>query len=121
VHQTSSKHTITSKHGRFNKSSPNQEAIAGKNRAHSGTNRAGRSEKKAERVEKPRPAKAADISRVKRVNMQFLAHPRGHDSTSRQKIQEIKPQISGIQVIRRESLAAERECWTQRQRLSTKV
>jgi hypothetical protein len=41
--------------------------------------------------------------------MQCLAHPRGRDSVTRQEIQEIKPQISRIQAVRRGGLAAEEE------------
>jgi hypothetical protein len=46
---------------------------------------------------------------MKRVNMQCLAHPRGHDSVTRQHIQEIRPQISTVLAIRRGSLAAKKE------------
>jgi hypothetical protein len=113
VQQTSSKHTFTSRHVRINNRSPNQKYIAGKNRADGGTNmfvrRAGTSGQEAERVEKPRHAKAVDIRTVKRVNMQCLAHPRGRDSVTRQDIQEIKPQSSRIRAIRRGSLAAQKE------------
>jgi hypothetical protein len=41
--------------------------------------------------------------------MQPLAHPRGHNSVTRQDIQDIKPQISKIRTIRRRSLATEEE------------
>jgi hypothetical protein len=109
MHQTSSKHTFTSRHGRISNRSPNQEDIAGKNRADGGTNRAGTSGQEAERVEKPRHAKPTDIRRIKRVNMQCLAYPRTRDSVTRQEIQEVKPQISRIRAIRRGSLAAEKE------------
>jgi hypothetical protein len=50
VHQTSSKHTFTSRHGRISNRSPNQEDIAGKNGADSGTNGVGTSGREAERV-----------------------------------------------------------------------
>jgi hypothetical protein len=43
VHQTSSKHTFTSRHGRISNRSPNQKDIAGKNRAHNSRNRLGTS------------------------------------------------------------------------------
>jgi hypothetical protein len=109
MHQTSSKHTFTSRHGRISNRSPNRKDIAGKNRADSHTNRAGKSRQEAVRVEKPRHAKPMDIRRVKRLNMQCLAHPRGRDSVTRQEIQKIKPQIIRIRAIRWGSLAAEEE------------
>jgi hypothetical protein len=97
------------RHGRISNRSPNEKDIAGKNRADSGANRAGKSGQEAERVEKPRHAKPTDSRRAKRVNRQCLAHGRGSDSVTRQEIQEIKPQISRIWAIRRGSLAAEKE------------
>jgi hypothetical protein len=109
VHQTSSKHTFTSRHGRISNRSPNKKYVAGNNQADSGTTRAGTSGQEAERVEEPRNATAADIRRVKSVNMQRLAHVRSRDSVRRQEIQEIKPQSSRIGATRRESLAAEEE------------
>jgi hypothetical protein len=71
--------------------------------------RAGTSGQEAERVQRPRHAKAEDIRRVKRVNMQRLAHPRSSNSVTRQEIQAIKPQISRIRAIRRGSRAAEKD------------
>jgi hypothetical protein len=109
MHQTSSKHTFTSRHGRISNRSPNQKDIAGKNRADSNTNRAGKSGQEAERVDKPRHAKPTDIRRGERANMQCLAHPLDRDSVTRQEIQEIKPHISRIRAIRWGSLATERE------------
>jgi hypothetical protein len=109
MHQTSSKHTSASRHGRISNRSPNQKDIAGKNRADSSTNRAGKSGQEAERVKKPRHANPTDIHRAERVYMQCLAHPRSRDSVTRQEIQEIKPQISRIRAVRRGSLAAEEE------------
>jgi hypothetical protein len=109
VHQNSSKHTFTSRHGRISSRSPNQKDIVRKNRAHSNRKRAGTSGQEAERIQEPRHAKAADICRVKRVNMQRLAHLSGRDSVTRQEIQEIKPQISEIRARRRGSLAAEED------------
>jgi hypothetical protein len=109
MHQTSSKHTFTSRHGRISNRSPNQKDIAGKNRADSSTNRAGKRGQEAERVKKPRHAKPTDIRRAERVYMQRLAHPRSHDSVIIQEIQEIEPQISRIRAIRRGSFAAEKE------------
>jgi hypothetical protein len=50
VHQTSSKQTFTSRHGRISNRSPNQKDIAGKNRAHSSRNRVGTSGQEAERI-----------------------------------------------------------------------
>jgi hypothetical protein len=46
--------------------------------------------------------------------MQRLAHPRGNDT--RQKIQEIQPQISRIRATRRVALQLNRKCWMHRQR-----
>jgi hypothetical protein len=79
--------------------------IAGKNQADSSTNTAGTTAQETYRVEMPRHAKAADIHRVKNVNMQCLAHPFGRNSATRQEIQEIKPQIRRIRAIRQGSFA----------------
>jgi hypothetical protein len=75
VHQTSSKHTFTSWHGRSSNRSPNLWGIAGKNRAHSSTEREQVSGQEAERIQEPLP----DTCRVKRVNMKCLVHPHGRD------------------------------------------
>jgi hypothetical protein len=69
---TSSKHTFTSGHGRISNRSPNQKDIAGKKRALSSTNRAGTSGQEAERIQKPRHAKAAFIRRIQIMQL-FLA------------------------------------------------
>jgi hypothetical protein len=50
VHQTSSKHAFTSRHGRISNRCPNQKDITGKNRAHSNRDRAGTSAQEAERI-----------------------------------------------------------------------
>jgi hypothetical protein len=107
VHQTSSKHTFTSRHGRISNRCPNQQDITGKNRAHSNRNRAGTSGQEAERIQEPRHAKTADSRRVKSVNMQRLAQVHSRYSVIRQEIQKIKPQISRIWALQRGSLAAE--------------
>jgi hypothetical protein len=123
VHHTS-KHTFTSRHGRVSDRSPNHGTFAkGHNRQElcrqqhkqSGDKRT-RSRKGLcprsfcmPRLQEQRHANAVDIRRVKRVNMQCLVHPRGRNSVTRQKIQEIKPQILRIRAIRRGSLAAEKE------------
>jgi hypothetical protein len=106
VHQTSSKHTFTSRHDRISNRCLNQKEIAGKNRAHSSRNRAGTSGQEAERIQEPRHAQAADIRKVKRVITQCMAHSRDRESVTRQ---QIKPQIGRIQALRRGSLAAEEE------------
>jgi hypothetical protein len=58
VHQTSSKHTCTSRHGRISNRSPNQKDIAGRKRAHSNRNRTGRSGQEAERIQEPTACKS---------------------------------------------------------------
>jgi hypothetical protein len=109
VHQTSSKHGFTSRHCRISNTQPNQKDITGKKRAHSKRIRAGTSGQEAEWIQEPGHAKVADICRVKRVNMQRLAHVCSRHSVTRHEIQEIKPQISRIWALKRGSLATEEE------------
>jgi hypothetical protein len=66
-------------------------------------------QQEAERIQEPRHAKSVYIRRVKRGNMQLLAHVRSRYSVTRQEIQEIKPQFSRIRALRRGSLAVEEE------------
>jgi hypothetical protein len=88
---------------------PPPKDITCNNRTHSNRNRARTSGKEAERIQEPLHTKAADSRRVKRVNMQCLAHVRIRDSVTRQEIQKIKPQISRIRALKRGSLAAGEE------------
>jgi hypothetical protein len=83
--------------------------IAGKSRVHSSRDLARSSRQEADRIQEPRHAKAPNIRRAKRVKLQFMAHLRGHDSVTREAIEEIKPQMSRIRALRWESLAAEVE------------
>jgi hypothetical protein len=105
MHQTSSKHTFTSRHGRISKRSTNE-----KDRQELGTQQHKQGGEKRTRSRLDSGATACKRGRrVKRVNMQRLAHPRRRDSVTRQEIQEIKPQISRIRAVRRGSRAAEEE------------
>jgi hypothetical protein len=70
AHQASRNLAFTSRHRRISNRSPNQNDIAGKNGAHSSTNRPGTSGQEAERIQELRHANATDSCRVKSVNMQ---------------------------------------------------
>jgi hypothetical protein len=110
VHQISSKLTGTSRHGRSCNRSPNQKDIAGKNRAHSSTNRVGTSGPETERIQEPRHARTLEHRKGKRVNMQCLEHARGScKSFRRDEIQETKPHTDRIRASRRKGLAAGKE------------
>jgi hypothetical protein len=106
-HQVSSKRGVTNRHCRISNISPNQQEIAGNNRAHSNAKRGRTSGQKAERNQEPRHAKAANSSRVKRVNVQRLAHPRSSDRIAGQKLQEVQPQIGRIRTAWRTGFATE--------------
>jgi hypothetical protein len=110
AHQASSELAVPHRHGRISNTCPNQKDISGKNRAHSSTNRK-RGDKHTRSRKDPgaMACKSGERPQGQRSQHAAQAHPPGNDSITRQKVQEIKPQISKIRATRRGCLAADQE------------